>query len=83
MFFVNNFCVPKLLTLKFLTQKEPICIEGKKERIVISKFSFREKLSCKNNSVYFLAMCANLPCKIEQFELEAVGVGILGTGFCF
>ena len=34
-------------------------------------------------SAYFLAMCANLPCKIEKFELEAVGVGILGTGFFF
>ena len=34
-------------------------------------------------SVYFLAMCANLPCKIEKFGLEALGVGILGTGFFF
>ena len=31
----------------------------------------------KNNSVYFLAICANFPCKIEKFELEVVGVGIL------
>ena len=37
----------------------------------------------KNNSVYFLAICANFPCKIEKFEVEVVGVGILGTGFCF
>ena len=37
----------------------------------------------KNNNVYFLAICVNFPCKIEKFELEVVGVGILGTGFCF
>ena len=66
--FVNNFCVPKLQTLKFLTQKEPICIEGTKGSISISKFSLREELSFKNNSVYFLAMCANFPCKTEKFE---------------
>ena len=30
---------------------------------------------------YFLAICANFPCKIEEFELEVVGVGILGTEF--
>ena len=37
----------------------------------------------KNNSVNFLAICANFPSKIEKFELEVVRVGILGTGFCF
>ena len=37
----------------------------------------------KNNSVYFLAICANFPRKIEKFELEVVSVDILGTGFCF
>ena len=41
------------------------------------------KRSVKNISVYFLAICANFPCKIEKFELEVVGVGILGTGLCF
>ena len=41
------------------------------------------KVMLKNNRVYFLAICANFPCKIEKFELEVVGVGILGTGFCF
>ena len=30
----------------------------------------------KNNIVYFLAICANFPCKIEV-ELEVVGMGIL------
>ena len=35
----------------------------------------------KNNSVYFLAICANFPCKIEKFELEVVGMGFLGTGY--
>ena len=29
----------------------------------------------KNNSAYFLTICANFPCKIEKFELEVVGVG--------
>ena len=33
--------------------------------------------------VYFLAICANFPCKTEKFELENIGAGILGTGFCF
>ena len=37
----------------------------------------------KNNRVYFLAICVNFPCKIVKFELEVVGVGIFGTGFCF
>ena len=35
----------------------------------------------KNISVYFLAICANFLCKIEKFELEVAGVGILETGF--
>ena len=37
----------------------------------------------KNKSVYFSAICANLPCKIDNFELEVVGVDILGSGYCF
>ena len=37
----------------------------------------------KNNSVYFLAICVNFPCKVEKVELEVVGVDILGTRFCF
>ena len=37
----------------------------------------------KKISAYFLAICANFPCTIEKFELEVVGVGILGTVFCF
>ena len=70
--------------MKFLKQKEPICIvEGKKGSISIPKLSFREELYFKNDSVYFLAMCANFPCKTEKFEWEAVDVGILGTGFYF
>ena len=36
----------------------------------------------KKISVYFLAICADFPCKTEKFELEVAGVGILGTGFC-
>ena len=36
-----------------------------------------------NNFVYFLAICVNFPCKIEKFELEVRGVGILGTRFWF
>ena len=31
----------------------------------------------------FLVICANFPGKIEKFELEVVGVGILGKGFGF
>ena len=34
----------------------------------------------KNNSVYFLAICGNFPCKIQKFELEVVGICMLGTG---
>ena len=45
--------------------------------ITISKFYV------KNNVVYILAICTYFPCKIEKFELEAVGVDNLGTGFCF
>ena len=37
----------------------------------------------KKSSVYFLAICANFLCKVEKFELEVVGVGILGTGISF
>ena len=36
----------------------------------------------KNNMAYFVTICANFPCKIEKFELEVVGVGILGTRSC-
>ena len=42
-----------------------------------------DKSYVKKVSVYFLAVCANFPCKIEKSELEVVGVGISGTGFCF
>ena len=37
----------------------------------------------KRITVHFLAVCANFPCKIERFELENIGVGILRTEFCF
>ena len=37
----------------------------------------------KNSSVYFLAIWVNFPSKIEKFELEVVGMGILGIRFCF
>ena len=37
----------------------------------------------KNNSVYFLAICGNFSSKIQKFELEVVGICMLGTGFCF
>ena len=62
-FFVNNFCVPELQKLKFLTQNNyaNIC------QITISKFSFGKNY-VKKNRVYFLAICANLTCKIENFE---------------
>ena len=31
--------------------------------------------------IYFLAICANFPCKIERFALKIAGVGILRKGF--
>ena len=34
-------------------------------------------------SVYFLAICANFPFKIEKFELEVAEVSILGQDFAF
>ena len=37
----------------------------------------------KKISVHFLAICVNVPCKIEKFELEVVGVSILETRFCY
>ena len=37
----------------------------------------------KDITVYFLAIYANFPCEIVKFELEVVGVGILGTLFYF
>ena len=37
----------------------------------------------KNNSVYFLAICASFPCKTEKFVLEIIGMDILGTGVRF
>ena len=36
----------------------------------------------KNSIVYFLATCVNLLCKIVKFELEVLGLGILGRGIC-
>ena len=40
-------------------------------------------ITAKNDSAYFSAICVNFPSKIWKFELEVVGVGILGTEFCF
>ena len=38
----------------------------------------------KKITVYFLPICTNFSYKIEKFELEVVGMGILWTGFfCF
>ena len=33
----------------------------------------------KKISFYFLAICANFPCTIEKYELEALGVNL---GYC-
>ena len=63
---------------KFLTQKEIMVTQ-----ISAALPSDSEKSYVKKISVYFLAICANFPCKIESFESEVVGVGILETGFCF
>ena len=40
------------------------------------------RVMLKKITAYFLAICANFLWKIEKFNLEGVGVGILGTGFC-
>ena len=45
------------------------------------KFHLRE-IYVKKISVYFLAICANFPCRIKKLELKVGNVGILGTGFC-
>ena len=74
-FFVNHFCLPELKTLKFLTQKETLVTQISAAS-PSPKFYLGKSYVKKNNSVYF-------PCKIEKFELENVGVDILGTGFCF
>ena len=76
-----NFCVSELYIFKVLTQKE----------IMVTQISAASpspnfhwgKSYVKKISVYFLAICANFPCKTEKFELENIGAGILGTGFCF
>ena len=34
-------------------------------------------------TVYFLAICVNIPFKIEKFELEVADVCRLGRGICF
>ena len=100
-FLVNNFCVPELYTLKFVTPKETMVMQISAISLspnVYSEKSYNSSLNenleivmqqifaaadVEKISVYFLAICANFPCKFEKFELEVVGVGILGTGFCF
>ena len=42
-----------------------------------------EKSYIKKIFVYYLAICINLPSKIEKFESEVVGVGVLGTGVSY
>ena len=80
-FFVNNFCAPKLKTLKFLTQNETMVMQIS---AALSSPNFHSgKSYAKKISVYFLVICANCLCKIEKFESKVVGVGILGTEFCF
>ena len=63
--FVNNFCVHELYTLKFLTQKGTMVAQIS----AASPFSNfdSEKSYVKGISVYFLAFCADFPCKIEKF----------------
>ena len=67
--FVDKFCVPKLYTLKFLTQKESTVMQIS----AASPPNFHSgKNFVKKISVYFLAICANFPCKTEKFESEFV-----------
>ena len=48
-----------------------------------SEIFIQGRVMFKKKTVYFLAVCVNLPCKIEKVELEGVGMDILWTGFCF
>ena len=41
------------------------------------------RVMLKKISVWFLAICVNYSCKIEKFEVEVVGIGVLGTRFGF
>ena len=42
---------------------------------LLSQSFYSGKSYVKKISVYFLAICTNLPCKIKKFELEVKGVG--------
>ena len=76
-FFVNNFGVPEIQTLKFLTQKKTIAMQISAASPSPNFHSWKSYV--KKISVYFLAICANSPCQIDKFELKVVGVCILGT----
>ena len=49
----------------------------------LPSLNFHSGKSYVEKKVYFLAICANFPCKIEKFQLGVAGVGILRVGFCF
>ena len=80
--FVNIFCVPELQKLKFLTQRE-IMVTQISAALPFPNFHSGKSYVKKNNSVWFLAICVNYSCKIEKFEVEVVGIGVLGTRFGF
>ena len=61
---MNNYCVPQV--------SEVSHTEG--------NYSYANMLCQKNNSVYFLAICANFSCKAGKFESKVVSLHILETG---
>ena len=77
---MNNFCIPEHYTLKFLTQKETMVMQFS---AASPSTNFHSGSYVKKNKCLLFSDLHQLPCKIEKFELEVVGVGILGTGFCF
>ena len=50
---------------------------------VRKSFFIQGRVMLKKQHCLFFSNCVNLPCKIEKFELEVVGVVILETGVYF
>ena len=69
--FVNNFCVPELQTMTFLTQEETMVM---RISTALSSPNFHSpnfhsgESSVKKIRVYFLAICTNFSCKIENLN---------------
>ena len=78
---MNNFCIPELLTLKVLTQKETMVTQISAESPSPNLQSGKSYV--KKISVCFWAICANFPWKIEKYELKVIGVGKIWKVFSF